>query len=360
MSLGADRGARWAWQHPNLTRHISGDQRVTFSGKPKSGKKRPPRPHMGLTEYLANMQLLLCSDAFGTWPLNVRFFAKDVYDNWTRKVPGFQQPPLRRLRMPRSGISFLLDPSVATTHAQAPAKMKEKPMDERISDFQAWDSTKALYGLDVGYEPYKAAVSKSNTALTQSSTNAKCAVCDGALDLRTDPVLHCPASACSSKSHLACLAASLLENDGHTERVLPTNGPCPECHTTLAWRDLMMDLSLRQRGQDEIQKIMKEPRVNKSKGYAGGSTSTEAPEPDEDAGTVDEEGPEYDASFAEVGPGVAGSIDANDDDSTSSSSEDDLPLPVPKTVKSWKQATTTKQPIAAVADSEWDDVEEIT
>lgn len=313
---------------------------------------------MGLTEYLANMQLLLGSETFGRWPLDVRFFAKDVYDNWTKKAPGFKQSPGHKLSMPRPGITFSLDPSFATTNPQKPGEIEKKPMKERMDIFEAWDTTKALYGLDVGYQPYEEAFSKSSNDLKQDDHIPQCAVCRQLLEPATDLILHCSAFACASRSHLACLASRFLNVDGGAEALLPTNGSCPDCHSILAWKDLMMDLSLRQRGQDEIQKLMKGPKAKKSKANAGGGTAAEADEADEDAGAIDEEGPDYDASFAEMGPGVTGSLNASDSESADLS-EDELPLPVETKVKGRRPATK-KVPIATVADSEWDDIEEIT
>ncbi|EAT81697.2 hypothetical protein SNOG_11198 [Parastagonospora nodorum SN15] len=81
----------WAWQNTHATRHIDKDVRDARAEELQKGKKkatspgrRRKRPPMSLEARLKNLHHLLSVDSFCRWPLNLRFFAPDVFVQWER------------------------------------------------------------------------------------------------------------------------------------------------------------------------------------------------------------------------------------------------------------------------------------
>ena len=70
----------WAWQNTHATRHIDADVRDQLRSKKKaSPAKRRSRPPMSLDARLKNLHHLLVVKSFARWPLQLRFFAPDVF-----------------------------------------------------------------------------------------------------------------------------------------------------------------------------------------------------------------------------------------------------------------------------------------
>ncbi|KAI9885561.1 MAG: RNA polymerase B [Watsoniomyces obsoletus] len=232
----------WAWQNGHLTRHIPDEQRLT-EARSRTGRRRkvPARPRLGLTEQLANLHLLLRVDSFRSWPLQVRFFCADVYRIWQRWTE-------RAGATLREGLDVTLDD------------------DPEVG---------GIARLDIGYAPVKTHLQKS-LRLEQASSKPKCAVC-GKLVQKEALLATCPRETCESTSHLTCLADHFLsgKRDG-PEEILPTEGDCPSCKSSTRWIDVVKELTLRTRGEKEVAKLLKEPRVKKTKAQKGKGTNQAA------------------------------------------------------------------------------------
>ena len=75
----------------------------------------------------------------------------------------------------------------------------------------------------------------------------------------------CPCDGCSAVGHLECFASAFCQGNT-SDAILPTEGKCPSCGTKHRWVDLVKEMTLRLRGEDEIKKIfkVKKPRVKKA------------------------------------------------------------------------------------------------
>jgi len=214
---------------------------------------------MSLTDKLANLHILLRAKSFERWPLEVRFFAPDVYKFWERTIAKTSDTL-------RSGIKTVMDQSVLDQETRSGDD--ERPV--------------GIYALDVTYLPMKSVLEKSR-ALLMNQTHT-CAICQQVLAPVDSMVLICHAEGCKSVSHMKCLSKHFLEAEKQPVSLLPTHGNCPMCKTPLLWTDLVRDLSLRTRGEKESAALFKERR---SRRKAGTGTTAESVMVDEDQSESD-------------------------------------------------------------------------
>jgi len=254
---------RWAWQNTHLTRHISPSSRISHAPcktrfSPKSGRvrKRLARPRLGLTERLANLHLLLRSSSFERWPLRVTFYAEDVHRVWLRWLN--QHPELTGNGGLREGLQVALD-----------ASTKRLPAAESADEA----ALKGIRAIDVTYAPLKDHLAKSRALLSESS-HATCNLCPKALPSTGASLLTCPNPECDATAHITCLSAHFLSS-APAETLIPTTGHCPSCKSPLEWQDLVKELSLRMRGEKEIEALFKPPRTRKTKAKAAESEASE-------------------------------------------------------------------------------------
>ncbi|KAI4731967.1 hypothetical protein E4T49_00239 [Aureobasidium sp. EXF-10728] len=236
----------WAWQNTHQTRHIAPDERITQANtkqrfSPRSGKvrRRAGRPRMSMHDKLANLHILLRAKSFERWPLQVKFFAEDVYKMWHRWTVNMPE-------VIRQGIEVEMDESVL----QKPAS-EDDPM-----------NPVGIYRIDPTYQHMKTALEKSRNLLLDPSTS--CAICCAALDSTKEMALVCSNLECNTTFHISCLSTHFLEGEyGAQDAIVPTCGHCPSCKSSLNWTDLAKDLSLRLRGEKEITALFKEPKRRK-------------------------------------------------------------------------------------------------
>ncbi|EME82009.1 uncharacterized protein MYCFIDRAFT_99264, partial [Pseudocercospora fijiensis CIRAD86] len=246
----------WAWQNPNMTRHIEASSRISQSRittriSPKTGKtrKRAKRPRQSLSGHLANLHLLLRSNSFSRWPLRLTFYAEDMHRVW-QKVSTQTTEKLR--------------PGILTGIDDLPrddAKVS-KPLDPTIPPENI-----AIQLLDVGYETLKPQLSKTQS-LFSSDTVHKCSICHGPTAADGAATLICPRETCSSISHLHCLSTKFLNEEsesgtGNSQAMIPTSGHCPTCNSQNLWVDLVKELSLRMRGGKEMKALFRLKRAKK-------------------------------------------------------------------------------------------------
>ena len=248
----------WAWHNAHLTRHIPAEERISFATTrtktlKKTGKvsRRPGRPRTSLTDKLSNLHLLLRVPYFSQWPLEVRFFSEEVYkvwQKWCERVDGNI----------RSGIKILLDlPQVEPeefeiTSGQLPAKRRKIDLLGKGG----------VEGLDPTYARFQDVLEKSRFLLDEGDNQA-CGVCAQKLNMGADLYTICPHGTCRELSHITCLSRRFSEASGATSFV-PQNGTCPSCHGNLEWSELMRDVSLRARGEQEVRKLLSKKRKTKA------------------------------------------------------------------------------------------------
>ncbi|KAK8187020.1 uncharacterized protein BKA78DRAFT_271123 [Phyllosticta capitalensis] len=243
----------WAWQNTHLTRHIPTTDRITAARttvrvSPRTGRirKRPTRPRMSLTDRLSNLHLLLRVKSFDRWPLRLTFFNEDVHRTWEKWLT---QTPFR-----------LRDSIIVQFEKSDVPKAFQRPGAEEHVDKSDWiGKGQGIQGIDVGYGPMKAYLDNSVKAL-KGPQPTDCAICDTRLSSVNSLALVCPSEGCKMVSHVTCLSKKFLEDEGKTGAIMPLHGKCPNCKKTLQWAHLMMDLSLRTRGEKEVAKLFRKGR----------------------------------------------------------------------------------------------------
>lgn len=68
----------------------------------------------------------------------------------------------------------------------------------------------------------------------------------------------CRTKDCKVVAHIGCWSTQALQES--IDEIIPNRCTCPSCGSVIPWRDMMMELSLRVRGQKEIEKLLKKPR----------------------------------------------------------------------------------------------------
>lgn len=129
-----------------------------------------------------------------------------------------------------------------------------------LSETSDTDSSRSvgINALDVTFQPMKAQAEKSRMVV-----DGHCAVCHQSTQHQNSLVLVCVAKGCNSTSHLDCLSTHFLAAEEHSDSMIPTEGDCPTCGSTLQWTDLVKDLSLRIRGEKEVAALFKERKLRK-------------------------------------------------------------------------------------------------
>ena len=239
----------WAWQNTHATRHIERhvrDARVEeLQQKRKDGlSSRKRKPPMSLEARLKNLHHLLGVASFDRWPLNVRFFADDVFALWEKHTAKLA-PKLRK------SIAILLTP------VEIP-----KPTSETTSEdpFKIPDLIQAI---PVAYEDCKPYIDKVKAMLEDGNLRS-CGVCRAEANKATSLVLVCPLEECRTVCHMSCMSRRFVAEDGSRDSLIPIEGTCPGCQSRLKWSTLIKELSLRTRGQQEMEAMSKPKRRKKA------------------------------------------------------------------------------------------------
>lgn len=134
----------------------------------------------------------------------------------------------------------------------------------------------AIKALDTGYLPLKAYLEQTRSS-GDTRREHTCAICRGHIHYDDSRHLACPD--CLARSHVNCLANEFLKDQG--DSVLPIEGRCPRCHGKVKWDVMVREMSLRLRGQKEVDKVFRE---KKRKRTDSGKDDGPAPEPERDDG----------------------------------------------------------------------------
>ena len=205
----------------------------------------------------------------------------------------------------------------------------------------ATGAVSGIQAIEVGYSSMKEHLEKAKDVLANSP---RCTVCSERLSLDGKMTLVCPNNTCRIAGHLTCLAPSFSADN---ENLVPTTGECPGCGTKLRWTDLVKELSLRLRGEAEVQKIFK---VRKARGTkkdgaaAAAATVAVADEASEDGDMAEDDLP-Y--------------LSLSDD----SEMDDAAPARNAFTVSNrqgFLEPIAARTPDPFIEDSDWDDAEIVT
>lgn len=232
---------------------------------------------MSLADKLPNLLLLLRVPGFARWPLELRFFCKDVFEQWLKSCAA-AGPSLEK----EINILCYFGPQqmVAANAVEVTNQVKDQVADHGIQ------------AIDPSFYRLKPHVEIGQSLETKSAW-LTCACCKKRVQAKQEMVLVCPQHSCQAPSHMACLSTRFLGSD-ESQEVVPIEGQCPRCQTTLRWVDLVKELSLRMRGRKEIERVMKPRR--KAVAQAGQIEDTIEAEDDES----EPEEPDYELSAEDV------------------------------------------------------------
>lgn len=230
---------------------------------------------------MMNLHLLLRVQSFARWPLSLRFFSSDVFRVWNNNDK-------KANASLRSNFEIVLDPLAVDTSIKRKVAPKastttQEPIvplkgmynaavpdpDEAMADPppppKIGKTASMIEELDFSYSGNKAHLEKSLTLLEGNKKHV-CPICTSMI--KDDPLLVvCPSNDCSAISHIQCLSTDFLHREQSHEgskMITPIEGPCPSCHTVTKWRVLVQELSLRLRGQKEVEQLFKPTRKRKS------------------------------------------------------------------------------------------------
>ncbi|KXS93926.1 hypothetical protein AC578_2531 [Pseudocercospora eumusae] len=337
----------WAWQNPNMTRHIDASSRIAQSRittriSPKTGKtrKRAKRPRQSLSAHLANLHLLLRSNSFSRWPLRLTFYAEDVHRAW-------QKLSTQTIDKLRPGISIGID------DLPRDAIKASKPLDPTIAPENA-----AIQRLDIGYKAMKPQLLKSQSLFDSNSNGNgkhKCSICHEQTPSNGAATLICPQETCSSVTHLQCLSTKFLNEEesgkiSESQAVIPTSGHCPTCKSQLLWIDLVKELSLRMRGEKEIKALFKAKRAKKSAAVVAAE--------DEDESSTEEDDPLDMVLEQEHWHELGSSSEEEEEENRPIKTLRSDPSPIHRKKRSKEPSTPHLEPV--IQDSDWEGAELLT
>ncbi|KIO30116.1 hypothetical protein M407DRAFT_225399 [Tulasnella calospora MUT 4182] len=215
----------WAWQHPNLSRHLRtaggrlGDSLLTSNLNLLKSK-------------VSVVRTMLSVPPYNTWPLRVKIYSKEVARLWEKLADN----------------SSLLPKGVEVSH-----------------EMEGVDGKSGLIGsgrtgpIDVTDREFTAEHLEKYKLLTSSSTTTKCGCCGDRITFNEmDPlqITLCTRGACTSVSHLRCISGQFLQASEHPSSshsihmkiMVPRGGTCPGCGEWTLWGDLVRGCYRRKTG----------------------------------------------------------------------------------------------------------------
>ncbi|KAI1195649.1 GIY-YIG catalytic domain-containing protein [Nemania serpens] len=228
----------WALNNPHVTLYIPTASRITVSTQRKRGGG-PKRPRPSMTSIISNIHLLLGVPSFARLPLKLHFFAPEMHAAWTKCLEDASEALLRTI-------------PVHTDFAPSRNKSGDG------ASIEPW----GIHALPLDYARMKSYVEKTRELYSFEREGA-CVVCGENLPHGEGLYATCSNAGCEGTGHVACWSRHLL-GDNVADAIIPISGRCPRCEGDVVWGDMMMEMSLRLRGQKEIEKLFKKPRGKKA------------------------------------------------------------------------------------------------
>lgn len=236
----------WAWQHPNITRHIKSDDR---SANPKlkstREKGKPTRAQNRFDSKIHHLHILLHSKSFSRWPLSLRFFSKDAYQHWM-----LWDERSSKLVRPDLTIELAFDETNKRIPGGTNTEIKIPPV---------------LEAIDVGYSSFGSHLNKSTTLLQAPGRSCNCSICSSSIGEAKHTTVVCPYEDCNTVSHVSCLARHASKKAKPDQRqIVPTDIECPGCKRATPWVQLVKELTFRINGGPAVPKVLKKWNKTKS------------------------------------------------------------------------------------------------
>lgn len=227
--------------------HIPSASRLAVSTQSKKNGQ-PRRPRTSLASTLSNLHLLLRVPSFSRWPLTLHFFAPDVHTSWVKWCSTASEPV-------RDGLKVVTDFGTAkqgdvTSPAGGSAVL--------------W----GIHALPLDYAPLRDYVAKTQSIFT-FEREGDCVVCGEQQNPDEGLYAVCTNDGCEGVGHLSCWSKHLLGGEpGAGDAILPREGRCPSCDGEVRWDNMMKELTLRDRGQKDVERLLKKPGGSRATGQA--------------------------------------------------------------------------------------------
>jgi structure-specific endonuclease subunit SLX1 len=215
-------------------------------------------------------------------------------------------------------------------------------------------TTYGIRELGIDYTSQKPHVEKAKN-LVDFEQEGPCAVCHSDLEHDSGIYAICPTPGCEAVSHMLCLSKHFLE--GEEDFLLPIKGNCPSCKTELRWIDIAKELSLRLRGQKEVEKLLKGKRVHKTKATLSQATVESSDEDEEDLDIEEEIEQLNELSPSGKGMDLGDTWHEHDDSEDSDTASIVSNVSIAKKGGSSYQASKAAGLPMIIEDSDWDDAE---
>ena len=327
----------WAWRNTHLTKRIAKEDRITKvpdKTKSRSGRLKIPRPKATLADKLKNLHLLLRVPSFARWPLDVRFFCEEIWQQWKRDTQNLDKDI-------RSDISIVLD----LKQINGVAEVDESNLSTYEKGKRRRDAIGkgGVNGIDISFASFGSHLEKSRFLL-RDDQRARCAVCSEQIAHPGHTSVVCPHGKCTAASHLTCLARRFLSDEKSYNSLLPTSGNCPQCNISTRWIDLIKEMNLRARGEKESTLLVRKLSMSEKPTMAGVSSAPGVilDAKDEDDGN--------DVEDDALGEDWLSQEDDRDDQSSIASATCEASTPT---------KPFSKRLPSVIEDSEWDEAEEL-
>lgn len=199
----------WAWQHPQLSRHLRdpSGQRLVATGHKNKGMKNN----------IQTLLMMISSHPYSLWPLHVKIFTAEAEKCWTAliKAPAYRALPL--------GLTTTVELEGVDGRSGQRGSGRTGPID--VADTQ-----------------FTSAYLAKNTAVAALPTKPSCGVCGERItEYSSEPLSTtlCPHNRCTSTSHLLCLSQDWLAAQQDNTGLLPRGGQCRSCKSYVLYGDII-------------------------------------------------------------------------------------------------------------------------
>jgi structure-specific endonuclease subunit SLX1 len=196
------------------------------------------------------VHLLIRVPSFARWPLKLHFFSRDVYSAWQGWCKGVDEP--LRDTLP---VVTDFEPSSKGT-----SPVSEAESGEQDEPSEPW----GIHSLPLDYAPLKKYSEKARSIFS-FEREGDCVVCKEEMLAGRGLYAVCSNGDCEGVGHVDCWSRHMLDEEEDRGAILPVRGHCPKCGGEVLWGDMMKEISLRIRGQKEVDKLLKKKRGAKAK-----------------------------------------------------------------------------------------------
>ncbi|KAK4688284.1 structure-specific endonuclease subunit SLX1, partial [Tremellales sp. Uapishka_1] len=305
----------WAWQKPELSRHLRSRIADTRNETGPMFKKDAKRNWV--ERKVAVAHALLCLPPFSRLPLHLRFFTQFAESFFDQLVspPSPSPSHLKRKTKPAStieypplpeGVTRLLDlggvagATGLRRESTVGVTSQHGPIDVQDSAFRCGERVWLKW--------------KSLQRRLEDGDQVVCRICCGIVDLSNhldfslcpSPVV-ADSGPCDYTAHLLCLAKEFLANtqihQPSAVHVLPLQGQCPSCQTEVTWGEIIRSCYGRREGVErerfEAEKLARRKERKGRKAKLEGTTDGED-EDERDKEEANDEQLESDTELSEA------------------------------------------------------------